>query len=311
MRLYIDKENLVSLMSSKDMDSFEECARVMRRNLDVKYNFSKEEIRSNELLMAWFMRFGQGVTGNIEYNNSDQDTFPPRPLKSNFYNNEREDSLYSIYLLNDSHICDVVNQKGSVLIGKVGEETKILSSLFLDDTETPSSEIPSWQDYCPLLPLTDIIICDNHYFKNKYTYEKNGNELIISLLRIPQNAPVNVVIITKEREVDLSIDLQQMQKDIKDLVKKITGSSKSSVTILTTYGTHDRNLITNYFRIKHGSCFHLKENNLKPDVTTEIKTHIFRNNEIVTKRLLAVFQRIANSPVKCIGDRKSNFLKFS
>ena len=311
MRLYIDKENLVSLMSSKDRDSFEECARVIRRDLDVKYNFTKEEIRSNETLMAWFMRFGQGVTGNIEYNNNNQDTFPPRPLKSNFYNNDRDDSLYSIYLLNDAHICDVVNQKGSVLIGKVGEETKILSSLFLDDTETPASEIPSWQDYCPLMPLTDIIICDNHYFKNKYTYEKNDNELIVSLLRIPQNSPVNVVIITKEREVDPGIDLQQMQKEIKDVVKKMTGSSKSSVTILTTYSTHDRNLITNYFRIKHGSCFHLKDNGLKPDVTTEIKTHIIRKNEVVTKRLLGVFQRIANSPVQCIGDRKSNFLKFS
>ena len=311
MRLYIDKENLVSLISSKDRDSFEECARVIRRDLDVKYNFSKEEIRSNETLMAWFMRFGQGVTGNIEYNNSNKDTFPPRPLKSNFYNNDRDDSLYSIYLLNDAHICDVVNQKGSVLIGKVGEETKLLSSLFLDDTETPASEILSWQDYCPLMPLTDIIICDNHYFKNKYTYEKNDNELIVSLLRVPQNSPVNVVIITKEREVDPGIDLQQMQKEIKDVVKKMTGSSKSSVTILTTYSTHDRNLITNYFRIKHGSCFHLKDNGLKPDVTTEIKTHIIRKNEVVTKRLLGVFQRIANSPVKCIGDRKSNFLKFS
>ena len=120
----------------------------------------------------------------------------------------------------------------------------------------------------------------------------------------------SVPFITKEGEVDNRIDLVSEQKQIKELVKKASRSSKSTVTILTTYKSHDRSLITNYYRIKHGSCFHLKENGTKNNVMTEIKTHALRNNEENSKYLLDVFQEIASNPVRLIGDKKSNFLKF-
>ena len=311
MRLYIDKENLISLMDSRSQDSFEDCARSVRRDLDVQYNFSKEEVRSNESLMAWFSRFGQGVKGKQEFVPENAPAVcPPRPLKSNFYNSADTDCT-DVYLLSDDHICDVVSQKSCILIGKVGEETKVLSSLLLEDTEVPSTKIKSWRDYCPALPLTDIVLCDNHYFKNKYTYKKNDNEIIRALVEIPNESPVNVIIITKQGEVDREIDLSEEQKKIKDLVKRATGSKKSTVTILTAYRTHDRSLITNYYRIKHGSCFHLKDNSLKEDVTTEIKSHANRNNEMVSKELLAVYQKIADNALECYGDKVSNLLHFS
>ena len=92
---------------------------------------------------------------------------------------------------------------------------------------------------------------------------------------------------------------------------KATNSKKSTATILTAYRTHDRILITNYYRIKHGSCFHLKDNSLKEDVTTEIKSHVNRHNEMVSRGLLAVYQKIANNAVERYGDQVSNLLKFS
>lgn len=311
MRLYIDKENLISLISSKAQDSFEDCARAVRRELDVQYNFSKEEIKSNDALQFWFNRFGQGVKGTQDFvPEKKPEVFPPRPLKTNFYNDKNPETLKAIYLLNDNHICDLVKQKSCVLIGKLGEETKVLSSLLIEGSETQAKKILSWKEYCPALPLTDIIICDNHYFKHATTYAKNDNELIRSLVKIPQSSPVNVVIFTKSGEIDSKIDIKKEQINIKEIVKKATNSNKSSVTIVTSYSTHDRCLITNYYRIKHGSCFHLNDNGLKEDVTTEIKSHINRSNEEQSKHLIDVFQKVLNRSPICIGDKKSNFLTF-
>ena len=274
MKLYIDKSNLISLVNSKNSPEFLDCADLIRRHFDVKYNFPKDDVKAEEHLMAWFSKYGQGVGGNALYFSKDEsEMFPPRPVKSNFYNTGTNDLLTSIYLLEDEHICDVISSKSCILIGKIGEELKVLASLIMDNTETPAVKITSWGDYLPKLPLTDIIISDNHYFKFQETYKKNDNELIRFLSNIPNNSPVNVIIVTKEGEVDNNINLEEEQGKIKDIVKKASGSTKSSVTIVTTYKSHDRSLITNYYRIKHGSCFHLKSNGLKGDVMTEIKSH--------------------------------------
>ena len=310
MKLYIDQDNVISLMKSRALPDFSDCADFVRKHLDVHYNFPKENLKSDSLLMAWFSNFGQGVTGIHTFASDETEVFPQRPVKSNFYNTGNQDLLTSAYLLNDKHICDVISAKSCILIGKTGEEIELIHNLLLEDTETRAITISSWKDYLPSLPLTDIIICDNHYFKDVFAYKKNDNEIIRFLAGIPQNSPVNVVIIVKEGEIDYRIDLSSEQKTIKELVKKASNSSKSTVTILTTNKTHDRNLITNYYRVKHGSCFHLKDNGLKDDVMTEIKTHGKKKNGENTQSLISVFQKIASNPVKCFGDKKSNFLIF-
>ena len=311
MKLYIDKRNLISLVTSKDSPKFLDCADMVRRHFDVKYNFPKDDIKAEEHLMAWFAKYGQGVGGSIDFSNNENDLFPPRPIKSNFYNSCANDSLTAVYLLEDEHICDIISSKSCILIGKIGEEIKVLSSLIMENTETPSIQIVSWNDYLPQLPLTDIIISDNHYFKSREVYEKNDNELIRVLSDIPNNSPVNVIIVTKEDEIDAGIDLEEEKNKIKEIVKKASGSIKSSVTIVTTYKTHDRSLITNYYRINHGSSFHLKSSGLKANVLTEVKSHGKRHNEEITQYLLGTYQDIVSSPVRCIGDEKSKFLDFN
>lgn len=311
MKLYIDQANVISLMKSKNQSDFNDCVNLMRKHLDIHFNFPKKALLKDNLLMAWFAKFfGDGVTGKQKFA-EEAEVFPPKDQrKSNFYTSGLPELLTSIYLLDDDHLCEVISSKSAILIGKVGEETKLIHSLLLEDTETAATLITSWSDYLPSLPLTDIIICDNHYFKFEEVYRKNNNEIIYSLSNIPNNSPVNVIIITKEGEIDGRLDLGKEQEVIKGLVKKATGSTKSSVTILTTRRSHDRSLITNYYRVKHGSCFHLKDNGLKEDVTTEIKSHAYRKNEEVTKQLLAFYQDIVNRPVNCYGDKKSNFLNF-
>lgn len=311
MILYIDKKNLVSLVRSEDKETLAEYTTLVKKNLDIQYNFSKEEIIGDEYLAFWFSLFGSGVGGTQAFCPPNS-VAPGRPMKSNFYSSLNAKGRSSMFFLDDAGKTSAAESKCCVIVSDVGDELSKLKDIFsLEERgEELSYQIEDWGKYLPHLPLSDIIICDNHYFKDQIVYESNDNEILRVLSAIPQNIPVNVVIIVKEREVDSRIDLVEEQKRIKAIVKKASGSNQSSVTILTTYATHDRSLITNYYRVKHGSSFHIKQNSIKHDVSTEVKTHAIRKNHEFTTRLLAEYQIIADNPVRCIGDRVSNYLHF-
>lgn len=308
MVLYIDKENLLSLVESRNHPNFESCEKLVRNNMDIHCNFSKEEVVENDLLQFWFSLYGQGVGGKVMFCPSEEIT-PARPLKTNFYNSYTKDQLSSIYLLNENDKCDLISLKSCVLIGKTGEEISTLEKMMIEGSEIFTKNIV-WQTYCPQLPLTDIIICDNHYFKNKGVYDLNDHELLRKLSVKSNPSAINVIIITKEGEIDPELNIPQEQQKIKDIIRGLSKSVKSTVTILTTYKTHDRNMLSNYFRIKNGSCFHVRNNSIKGDVTTEVKSHAIKHNNQISIGLLSEYQSIADNPVQCIGDRVSNYLNF-
>ncbi len=308
MVLYIDKENLLSLVESRNHPSFESCEKLIRNNMDIHCNFSKEEIVENDLLQFWFSLFGQGVGGKVMFCPTEVIT-PDRPLKTNFYNSYTKDQLSSIYLLNENDKCDLISLKSCILIGKIGEEISTLEKLMIEGSEIFSKNI-DWNTYCPQLPLTDIIICDNHYFKNKEVYDLNNHELLRKLSLKSNSSAIKVIIITKEGEIDTALNIEQEQQKIKEIVRGLSGNVKSAVTILTTRKIHDRNMISNYFRIKNGSCFHVKNNGIKGDVTAEVKSHAIKHNNQISIGLLSEYQSIADNPVQCFGDRVSNYLNF-
>lgn len=309
MYLYLDKENLVSLVSSQDKASVIKYTTLIKENLNIHFNFPKDEIQTNDYLKYFFSTFGSGVVGALKFSPPDN-TIPERPLKSNFYNTLNVNDLSSLFFLNDSHVCTLVEQKGCIIVSKVGDELLKLKEVFQPEEmgETLSYKILSWSNYLPKLPLSDIIICDNHYFKTLEVYQNNNNEIIRALSAIPKNFPVNIVIIVKDSEIDARISLITEQGRIKELVRNATGSSKSAVTIVTTFATHDRALITNYYRVKHGCSFNIKDNGIKHDVSTEIKTHVIKRNRAFTIDLLNEYQKIVANPVQCIGDKVCNYL---
>lgn len=311
MVLYIDKENLLSLMESRNHPNFESCEKLVRNNMDIHYNFSKDEILENELLTAWFRQYGQGVGGATPNFCPPSTITPIRPLKSNFTNSYSMSQLSSVYLINDENddVFEHVTKKSCVLIGKKGEEISTLVRLIIEGSEVFSKNIV-WNTYCPILPLTDIIICDNHYFKNKSVYDLNDHELLRKLSVRSNPSAINVIIITKEGEIDPALNITQEQQKIKEMIRGLSKSVKSTVTIITTYKTHDRNMISNYFRIKNGSCFHVRNNSIKGDVTTEVKSHAIKHNNQISIGLLSEYQSIADNPVQCIGDKVSNYLNF-
>lgn len=311
MVLYIDKDNLISLVRSGDKACFAEYSNLIRKNLDIQYNFSKEDIRSNEFLAFWFSQLGSGVGGVQEFC-PPKNIVPERPMKSNFTKDLDASGRSALFFLNDIDKCNAVESKCCVMVSKIGDELSKLKAVFQPDEqgEILTYRITDWGDFLPKLPLSDIIICDNHYFKDKKVYEANENEIIRVLSSIPHESPVNVVIIVKDSEVDTEIELAAEQSRIKALVKKASGSTKSTVTILTTNKTHDRALITNYYRVKNGSSFHIKHIHVKHDISAEIKTHAIRKNHEFTVSLLNEYQDIASQPVKCIGDKICNYLTF-
>lgn len=312
--LIIDKANLISLLSTTDNNEIYECTRLIKRGIHLWFNFQKDDININsqegDRILTWLKNLTHGIkTSKPIWNHCIESA----SLKTNFATNLSPEQKRSLFLLDNNEVIPNIKKKGAILIGSVGQEAEMLLSLILEDKEIATSKISTWVDYCPKLPLTDIIISDNHFFKDSYVYKQNRDDLIRGMTQVVQQSPVNCVIIFKKGEVSMDLNLEEEIENIKKSIKKITGSSKSSVTFIGTYSTHDRNAITNYYRLKNGSCFHLKSNGLKSDVTTEIKTHANVSNEKRTNELLAVYQSIIdeNKGKNIYGDKKSNFLLFS
>lgn len=131
MDIYIDKENLLSLINSRTENLYNDCIKILKKQLNIFFNFPKDDLKSDDKLMAWFTSFQEGVGGNNVF--SFGNNFPQRPLKSNSHKAFNSHQLSSIYLINDERF-DVLKATGTILLGKPGEELIILNSLFLIKT---------------------------------------------------------------------------------------------------------------------------------------------------------------------------------
>ena len=330
MELVIDKRNVFSLLSelSKSDYSLHEYNDIIKKGLNIVFNFDLSETsqKEQEQLGQWVksltLRKKSRRPLSIKWREQieKKDKINTREIKSGFVKTLTSKQKRGIYLLDDaickkSNIIEVIKDKGSILIGKVGEETKILDSINLEDTETTACEI-RWENYCPSLPLTDIIICDNHFFKHKTRYEKNIDDLLRGLCKFPIKSSINCVIIIKTEEIDSYIKLDEIKNEIEKKLKEITGH-ECSVTIVQTYDTHDRSIITNYYRIKIGSTTQIDDSGTKGDVLVETKSNAVWNTEKITDDLLNQYQKIINTITNnkdnekiIIGKRKCNFLSF-
>ena len=87
MELYIDINNLKSFIKSKDSDDFDDCKRMLRRQLHVIYNFDKELLRSEPVLQQFVTMISEGRGRSEESDKflSSTSMFPERPIKSNSY----------------------------------------------------------------------------------------------------------------------------------------------------------------------------------------------------------------------------------
>ena len=267
MELYIDINNLKSFIKSKDSDDFDDCKRMLRRQLHVVYNFDKEMLKSEPILQQFVTMIseGRGLSEESDKFLPSTAIFPERPIKANSYINWNWRELSSVYLIDDVDSRKLKN-KGCVLLGETGEELSILMKLFcgmdydfhhLYDLQ---KNFNSWEQLTAdnqTLPCTDIIINDRYLFANTYDLVEYNLRPLLTVLAGNGKDRINVVVFTKNKT------LLEFGKDNDDAIFKntlltVTGM-KPNVTFVTSNDNdkipHDRFIITNYRLIRSGDSF--------------------------------------------------------
>lgn len=327
MNLFIDKQNLISLIDSRSEDMYEDCVKLLRKQLDIKFNFSKEDLRSDENLMLWFRKnFTQGVE---ETKIGFGESFPEKPLRSNTTKTFNSEQLSSVYLLEDENVQKIKNT-GSIMIGEVGEEIETLHKLFFlqgdylfDKTwKIGADSFQKWTDLKAFaLPLTDIVIVDPYVLNNFDDCKINLIPYLESLVSNTKSR-INIIIYTNKKEC---LNYEDVAPLIKQKIKKVTGV-KPKFTLVTysdqrgipSRGEHDRTILMNYKRIKSGDTF----NYFNPDGSIKTKGREIqylslarRENYSLARELILDLQGhidffIANN-ANIEGDRESNFIHFN
>ena len=267
MELYIDINNLKSFIKSKDSDDFDDCKRMLRRQLHVVYNFDKEMLKSEPILQQFVTMIseGRGLSEESDKFLPSTAIFPERPIKANSYINWNWRELSSVYLIDDIDSRKLKN-KGCVLLGETGEELSILTKLFcgmdydfhhLYDLQ---KNFNSWEQLTAdnqTLPCTDIIINDRYLLANSYDLVECNLRPLLTVLAGNVKNRINVVVFTKNKTL-LEFGKDKADAIIKNTLLKVTGM-KPNVTFVTSNDNdkipHDRFIITNYRLIRSGDSF--------------------------------------------------------
>lgn len=322
MKVYFDKANILSFVKSKDKNLYLESLRLLKKQVNMRFNFSKHELINDLLLSAWMNKeLSQGLLKSIEFG----PPFPERPLKSNTAGNFSIDELMSVYLLDDVSNSRLKNS-GSVITGEPGEELSLFGKLFLlkDDYDfkrtwriKDDSEFRKWDDLVKYsTPVTDIIIIDRYVLSDIDLINANLLSLL-KCLSVNCKVKLNIVIVTSSRPGAVNIDLFEARNRIRAALEEVTGK-KPMVTIVKSKAEHDRTVITNYLRIHTGDT--LNYWNSSGEVITDGKEmHYFslaksEDYEFAQKAIDDVQKAInwleENNRDYIFGDKKSGFLKF-
>ena len=342
MNLIIDKENLLQFVRSKNVDSdlHKECLRLLKRQMHVIFHFDKQKLVNDksfkevldELNMYGFLT-GAG--------NSDQET---SSFESQIFNRPMWEIQSSVLLLNDENY---INNNG-LLIGRIGEEHKILSSLFCNlknyDLHT-IFDIQKWENHSAwskltdhLLPCTDIVITDRYILKNSkeklkhnllYIFEKISKkyaELQINLVIFYDGFKITIKGKGKGKKVVYPPIYTSIMAEIAKEFKKRFGE-KSNITFVSykhifnesldemeKNSPHDRIIITNNRMFRSGDSFcYFDENGILKTEGKTLDVDSLANSEAhsIAESVRHDLQIICEDNPYIFGDGKSNFIDFS
>ena len=326
MELYIDKENLKSFLKSRDDDDFQDCFRMLKRQLHVVYNMDKAELRNEPVLSQWINLLNDGRGCSELKDTFLSSLFPIRPIKSNSPRDWDRRKLSSVYLLDDPD-CVKLKNKGCVLLGEKGEEIPILLRLFcgkdydyhhLYDLQ---KNFDCWERLIidnQMLPCTDIIVNDRYIFSNDFALvEYNLKGLLLALTLNVKNR-INIVFFTKNDALQ-KFGEQNAHKIIENTIFAQTGV-KPNITFVTSNDSakilHDRFIITNYRLIRSGDSFLYfntqgkkitNGGSLDIDSMANYETHVFVDS--LLEKLQSTIDKHPNKDM-IIGTKESKFLKF-
>lgn len=330
MDLYIDKENLRSFLNFRDKEEFDDCLRMLRRQLHLVYNMDKTDVKNDSELLPWILKIGEGRGKSEETDTFLAEKFPMRPIKSNSYNNWSRRCLLSAYLIDDFDISKLKN-RGCVLLGDVGEELSILTKLFCGhDYEYHHlydlrKNFLSWEQLTydnQLLPCTDIVISDRYLFNNQQELvQYNLSRLLTALANNVKNR-IDVVVYTlydKKGGGLIGFGEKNATKIITDTLYTVTGI-KPNVTFVCSNDSknilHDRFVITNYRLLRSGDSFiYFNTKGERISNGTSLDVDSLANYETYTfvESLLEYLQQTYNesNDSMILGDKKSKFIKMT
>lgn len=330
MNLYIDIENLESLIKGNKHTLYNDCIKAIQKQLSVFFNFSKKELKSNELLLSWFQLMTEGAGEKNSFNYLDEHKFPKRPLCKGCYLNFSDNQFSSIFLINDEHI-DSVRNDGALLIGSPGEEFEIFNKLFLlqndytffKEFKIGSSLFSRWEDVSKYsLPVTDIIFVDPYILIDNSLIESNFIKYL-TVLSSNSKCSINVIIYVNKNKVSIGFD--KLQKKVVDAIKTVTNCTPSFTMIqyndqreVASLAEHDRTIFTNYVRIKSGDTYNYFNSSgaviTKGREVTYIslcKNESYLHAKELIRDLQDNINKLKSNSNSIVGDKKSNYLKFS
>ncbi len=338
MRLYIDESNLISFFAAKGAERYEDCLRMMKRQLDVFFYFGKERLKEDKnlaVLVQGAFASGAGATRKCFIDTSAEE-FPDRPLKGNCCSSFNNEQLSSVYLLSDDAGDKIgcLKLRGNIIIGTKGEELDTLSQLFYDDYQyeykLPISQMKGkgWAILKRFSrPCSDILIIDNYILSDQTLYDSNFYPLIRSLVSRGNGSVINIVIVTKKENhnrvgnYNFVPDWNDIRARVKAEVKQETGARDTNVTFLflpNDIKEHDRTIITNYLRINSGDSYNYLNSRL--DIITksqcmDINSRAFAKNHTLADEAVRAIQTKLDetrrrNPCNIIGDGKSHLLSF-
>lgn len=318
MVAYFDIENLESFLQQPKDDFFHDCLKLIKKQLDLTFNFEKEDLKSSEAGLQLLKSLSEGIgEKEIKYN---EEKFPTRNLKSNTHNNFSIDELLSVYFINDESI-DKLKNREELLIADIGEEMEMFKQLFLNNDDYKferklriGSQFSCWEDLQKFdSPYIDLIIVDNFILNDKSLFDTNLKGLIKNTLKSDIRKKINIIIFFKadKEKVPFSDLKNELQTVVSEKFKELP-----NVTIVKHYAEHDRTILKNFIRIYSGDSFnYFLSSGQKTTKGKEIHFSSIADKENYTLyiELLQDLQKIIDNAnqASIIGDKKSRFLKFN
>lgn len=340
MEVYIDKENLRSFIRARNdsryKDCYDDCYRMLKRQLHINYNFSKSrELLEDEELKNYFMLAGQG-NGDSEADTYIEEMFPGRPVKANVANEFDKRQRSAVYLIDDEKT-KLIIEKGALLIGESGKEMATLNRLFcgsdydfhkLYNIQNPKS-FANWlqlKEDKLNLPLSDIILMDRYLGTDLDLAPYNLFKLLDVLVDGVRDK-VNVVLFcskeyyNKNDKRTYSPDWEKFRKEIKDLLKKKTGFGCYVTFVFYTQdkNPHDRTILTNYMLFRSGDSFcyyNSRGDMISKGNSLDVDSLAKKSNFDYAMSFIEMVQNLCDkihelNPDNILGDKKSNYIRFS
>lgn len=318
MNAYFDLENLNSFLAQPNNEFKQDCVRLLKKQLDVNFNFKKDELKTNEHALMLLKSFAEGV-GSSSLNFL-ENKFPERSVKSNSHKDFTIDQLLSAYFINDETLYKL-KDKEELLIAEPGEELELFKSLFLHNKDYKfdkklriGSQFKSWDDLQQFYrPFTDLIIVDNFLLSDISLIENNLIQILKQSVKAGVRKKINIVIFIKTDHYPTNFG--EIKAKMVEVIKNCC-TDEPNITVVKHRKEHDRTIIKNNIRIYSGDTFnYFLSTGGKTTQGKEI--HFFcladKENYNLYLELVNDLQKIIDKPSECniIGDKQSRLLKFN